>query len=189
MNLATLYAADSLNTRLFLALNHLHHPLLDPLMTAMIYLGSSKMVFFYAAALGAYARVRPQKMSLGYPLVYLAAALLGAVLQAGLKEFFEVPRPAAALGLEDVRILGALPRSYTFPSGHAVFGGVTAATLGWRRGWRWKGAVWLFAILVAWSRVYVGVHYPLDVIAGLGIGAAIGWIVWVWGEHLTQRYQ
>lgn len=180
------YGQQSLNTQLFLVINQLHHPLLDPLMQAMIYLGSSKMVYFYAGALALFIRIQPRKMSWRYPALYLLATLVGVVLQGVLKEVFQVPRPALALGIDQVRVLGELKLHNAFPSGHAVFGGVTAMTVGWRRSWVWKLPLWLFALLVAWSRVYVGVHYPVDVAGGLALGALIGWLIWLGSEKLAK---
>ncbi len=61
-----------------------------------------------------------------------------------------------------------------FPSNHAVNMGAAASvlTVAYPGG---AFAFWGVALLVAYSRVYVGVHYPGDVIAGLLLGAAIGW--------------
>lgn len=68
------------------------------------------------------------------------------------------------------------PRDPSFPSGHAA----NAALLGLLFAWRWPQARWGIALLVlvaALSRVRLGVHYPLDVLAGAllawGVGAAL----------------
>lgn len=73
--------------------------------------------------------------------------------------------------------------SYSFPSGHATFSAAVAAAvllLAWRTRWRWVCAVAgaLFALVVGYSRVYLGVHYPSDIVAGWAL--SVGWVVGVW---------
>jgi undecaprenyl-diphosphatase len=69
----------------------------------------------------------------------------------------------------DVRVIGERPPSLSFPSGHAATGFAGAYTLAyaWPAG---RVAFWALAALIALARVYVGVHYPLDVLAGALVG-------------------
>jgi undecaprenyl-diphosphatase len=60
-----------------------------------------------------------------------------------------------------------------FPSGHAATSAAGAVVLAYLLG-RWGLWLGLLAAAVAFSRVYVGVHYPLDVLAGAALGAGVG---------------
>jgi undecaprenyl-diphosphatase len=61
----------------------------------------------------------------------------------------------------------------SFPSGHAATSVAGAVVLAYLLG-RWWSWLALLAAAVAFSRVYVGVHYPLDVLAGAALGAGVG---------------
>lgn len=73
-----------------------------------------------------------------------------------------------------------VPRSSgpSFPSSHATnhfaLGTFWAATFHHRLKWFWPVPM-LWAVIVGYSQVYVGVHFPLDVAAGAALGAGIGW--------------
>lgn len=107
------------------------------------------------------------------PLVAIAATLsfaLASWLNALLKAAVDRSRPPHEMGLE---ALVGLPSSPSFPSGHAMsaFAVATAIAVlspGLRRG------VLAVAALIAFSRVYLGVHFWLDVLAGAALGAVIG---------------
>lgn len=88
-----------------------------------------------------------------------------------------------------------LPGSYSFPSGHALFSVVFFGTLAalispslkatWKKTLLWFAAT-LLAAVIGFSRVYLGVHYPTDVIAGYA--AALVWVLAVAiGNHLRLR--
>jgi undecaprenyl-diphosphatase len=92
------------------------------------------------------------------------------------KLLFRAPRPYQ-IAPELVRLLINPLSSYGFPSGHvshalAMFG--LAAVWGGKR-WRWI-PVALYTLLVAWARMYAGVHYPQDVIGGAVVGLLSLWI-------------
>jgi undecaprenyl-diphosphatase len=65
------------------------------------------------------------------------------------------------------------PDSQSFPSGHAATS-FAAATVIAAAAPRLRVPLYVLAALIAWSRVYVGVHYPLDVIAGAIYGTLLG---------------
>lgn len=105
----------------------------------------------------------------------LAVVMAGdVVLQNGLKLLFARPRPEP--------FFGPLPGDYSFPSGHAMsaicfFGTLVLLTAGRATLAVRLGLLAAVAALIAgigWSRIYLGVHYPSDVVGGFGIGAA--WI-------------
>jgi membrane-associated phospholipid phosphatase len=83
-------------------------------------------------------------------------------------------RPCHALA--HVEVLLHCASDSSFPSDHAMIAGAFAAGL-LLLDRRLGLAALLFALLLAFARVYVGVHYPSDVVGGLAIGAAIGSLV------------
>lgn len=91
-----------------------------------------------------------------------------------LKEFFGRLRPCRAL--EGVRMLVGCGGGLSFPSSHAVNNFAAAAVIG--HFYPRQKHYWLFfAALVAFSRPYVGVHYPSDIVAGGIVGFGIGWVL------------
>lgn len=172
------YGHGSANERLFLLVNHATSPVLDAVMPAVTFFGGSRLFPLYFALLALLSLVKREAMPGRYPAVYLFAFFLALGAEDLLKEFFRVPRPPVAIGLDKVRVIGHLSRSYSLPSGHAVFSFMTAMVLSYRRNWQWGGTLFLGAALVAWSRIYLGAHYPLDVVGGGVVGCACGYLVW-----------
>lgn len=95
-----------------------------------------------------------------------------------LKGVFDRPRPFERLAEVDP-LLGATVGA-SMPSGHASTSFAGAVVLTALVG-RAIPALFALAVVVAFSRVYVGVHYPLDIVAGAALGAAVGlaavWLV------------
>jgi undecaprenyl-diphosphatase len=91
-----------------------------------------------------------------------------------LKFLFERTRPCHVLS--DVHLLVSCGSGFSFPSSHAVNNFAAAVILSsFLPSWKW--GFFMFAFFMAFSRVYVGVHYPSDIAGGAIIGAGCGWIV------------
>jgi len=88
-----------------------------------------------------------------------------------LKNVFDRQRPSTRY--EDPEPLMHPPASHSFPSGHAATSFACATVIG-ATAPRLRVPLYALAALVAWSRVYVGVHYPLDVLAGAVWGLVVG---------------
>jgi undecaprenyl-diphosphatase len=105
------------------------------------------------------------------------------------KEFFERPRPCKNPDLEGlIHLVKGCSGSYSFVSAHAtnVFGGAWFISRVYRH--RYMTIVMIaWACLVAYSRIYLGVHYPADVLFGALLGIALGALSF-YGYKLTVRY-
>ncbi len=124
-----------------------------------------------------------------YAVVVLAfGILLSDQLNSSVAKFILVrPRPCHVL--QHVHLLVSCGSGYSFPSSHAVNNFCGAVILSF---FFPQAAVWLytFAGIVSFSRVYVGVHYPADVVGGAIIGVCCGLIMialFLWMEHFTLR--
>jgi undecaprenyl-diphosphatase len=121
--------------------------------------------------------------------VLFAITMTGAfVLNAVLKLSYQRARP-------DPYFDFPAPSSYSFPSGHALYafcfyGTLAALVAAGRNGRLARLFVWAMAVLlivmIGFSRVYLGVHYPSDVLAGYA--AAFVWVCTIaLGDHLLHR--
>jgi membrane-associated phospholipid phosphatase len=114
-------------------------------------------------------------------MLLVVCTLVAADLTVGnLTTYFQRPRPCQEQ-LVMARLLVECGGGKSFPSGHGVHNGVVAMVALLVYGWR-TGAVWLLiALLISYSRVYVGVHYPADVLLGMLWGGLLAaCIVAVW---------
>jgi undecaprenyl-diphosphatase len=102
--------------------------------------------------------------------VAILAALASSLVLTLLFQFTVLrPRP------EDVRLIWPTPNFPSYPSGHAAAALAMATVLALTyRGFWWPGTTLTGAGLVALSRVYLGHHYPSDILAGSILGAAVG---------------
>lgn len=149
----------------------------DPLTVVFVMLSAWWMKGVAFVAVGAVGDVRARRP---LPVASLVAAVsvgIGSLVVALLKETVDRPRPAHAdPGIDTV--VGT-PGSPSFPSGHTATAFAAAAVVGaFYPRLRWP--LYGLAALVGFSRIYLGVHFTLDVVAGAILGLSIGLgIVWV----------
>lgn len=188
---------QSLDTHLLLLINHgTANTTFDVLMPA---LSSQGYLLVLPFLLFAIIRGVDQKNSQGKR--YLTAALwtiaisccavyLGGWAEDVLKIAIARERPCRAI--EGIRLITACPKSYSLPSGHAISSFAFAVPLFllsrdyMTMPWRIYPVV--LASLIAFSRMYLGVHYPTDVLAGTVVGAGIGILLAVLWRRITIKY-
>jgi undecaprenyl-diphosphatase len=108
--------------------------------------------------------------------VELAIAGIGAYwLATVFKHLVDRGRPSAFL--VDVVTRGAAVTGLGFPSGHAAVSCALAATAAPFLAPGWRSAVWVIPLLVGFARLYVGAHFPLDVVGGWALGYTVASVV------------
>ena len=146
---------------------------LNPVFEGLSYAGSFGLVWIVIALLLA---VFHRRWGL-FALTVIAIALADASSR-GLKALIDRPRPAVRYAKPEPLV--GTPHDPSFPSGHAATSFAAATMLSFAFP-RLRLPLVLLAAAVAFSRVYVGVHYPLDVIGGAALGvlvaAALAWLV------------
>jgi undecaprenyl-diphosphatase len=151
---------------------------LDPLFVAVTTIGSLGLVWIVLAALLA---IRWRRLPVF--LHVTAGVFLADLLALAVKVVTDRARPYVAEPEPAPLVDAALDLS--FPSGHAATA-FAGATLLASRVPRLAVPLYLLAAAVAWSRVYVGVHYPTDVLVGALLGTAVGAAL-VYLETATAR--
>jgi undecaprenyl-diphosphatase len=149
-------------------------------------LGSGPVLALFVLAVAGSLVVRRQLHALALLLV---ATVGGEGLNLALKDLFDRPRPDIALHLAPVD-------SPSFPSGHAMESAVIYFTLAAllarlveprRLKLYFLGLAAVFSLVVGLSRVYLGVHYPSDVLAGWTAGLAWALLCWTVASYLQRE--
>lgn len=148
-------------------LQTLHQPALDSFLVFITTLGNKGAVWIAIGIL----LLCSKKYRRGGILVLFSLALCLLLGNALLKNLVERPRPCWIR--DTVPLLIHMPRDYSFPSGHSM-SAFAAATALLFTDKRFGAAALVLAVLIAFSRLYLYVHWPTDVLAGalLGIGVA-----------------
>jgi membrane-associated phospholipid phosphatase len=178
---------QALDARLFLAVNHLPHtPLLNRLMyafTMVMTFGCGWILLLGAAAALDKPRGR-QALLQALPPLWFATM----TAEYPIKYYFRRKRPF--IDIVQAIAVGRKPGSYSFPSGHsaAAFAGAWLLRYYYPR----LTLIWYaIAILTGFSRIYLGVHYPGDVLSGAVAGTAIAeaarWVIDEGDEPAVER--
>lgn len=144
---------------------------LDFLMPLVTRIGNKGMIWIVIALV-----LMATKKYRRHGIVLAGALLIGVTLGDGfLKNIFQRPRPFEEI--EGIRLIIKAPTTYSFPSGHttASFGAFWALHKKFSDK-RVTTAVFLIAVFISFSRIYLFVHYPTDIAAGAILGIFSAWL-------------
>lgn len=177
---------------LFLRLNaeQQHQPILDEFMTLMTQYGRELVwpiviltLFIFGGAIG-------KKTAVTMALVMITLIPIGVLS----KEIVSRPRPF----IPETEILLAVDSQYAYPSGHSMIVAAGAAVVlfiffnsNYSSGWKRKILSIVLAIeaaIVCYSRIYVGAHYPLDVVGGILLGVGISFLYISQSKRIENLY-
>jgi len=163
----------------FLWINNSHNRFLDFFMPPVTFLGDG----IFAVIISILMILYKIRYSIFLFLSYLLSGLFVQLLKRLI--FSDFLRPVAyfrELGIEIYTLPGIeIPNHYSFPSGHtatafALYLGISFFV----RSWYWKLALLILAMIAGFSRIYLAMHFPVDVIAGSLIGVLVTFILFNW---------
>lgn len=166
----------NINVELFNFFNHaFQNPILDSIMPIFTHFGGFKFLLLILIAILLYAKISRRETLKKVTIIALAALLFSDAIAIVLKHVVHEPRPF--MTLDNVHLLITEDDLNSFPSGHttSTIAVVTAFVLNMKELAKKHYliidiALIIFAILIPFSRMYVGVHYPGDILAGAILG-------------------
>lgn len=180
-----------LDKRVLIFLNSFHSPLLDPVMIMI-----TKTFFWLPLYLFLiFLLFRKFKREAWFILIGAAITILlsDQITSTLMKPFFARLRPSHDPSIQELlhMVDGYRGGLYGFSSGHAAntIGVSLFVWLTLRPVYRWIGLIFIWAILMTYTRIYLGVHYPGDILVGGSIGLICGWIGFTISVYLRNRYK
>ena len=158
-----------IDRQLFFWINHLpHNAFLNAINLLLSGIGTAGLVWF---VLGVILILKEEIKDHWFLAPIVAAGGTSWLLvEKIIKPWAARSRPALEAG---AIIVGDGRTDFSFPSGHATIAWAMAVVLS-RKEPKWRWLFYTLAILISFSRIYLGKHYPLDVVAGALLGAVIG---------------
>jgi len=155
----------ALDKDIFFLINRISNPFLDSFFVSITYIGST---LFWILMIILFWMKNNRKISIR--LIF--ALLIDSLLLVFLKWFFIRPRPSARF--ENIEVLSE-DFGPSFPSGHSerVFSSAVIIGSVYKK---LRYLLFLLAVLISFSRIYIGVHYPLDSLIGSLNGIMVGYI-------------
>ena len=174
-----LEAIKALDRQWLLAINHANSPVLDAIMV----FASNRLVWFpaYALLIGWLIYFFRRRAVLLLPLIFAAVGLADSITSRIFKPYFGRPRPCHdATIFTQLYLPDGCGGQFGFLSSHAAnsmaLAIFMAVALPAGRFHLLKIIIFAWALLLSYSRMYLGAHYPTDVLGGAAIGALLGWV-------------
>ena len=179
-----------LDKELLLFFNGLHAPWLDTVM-----LLATETFFWtplYVILLWLMIRAHRWNTLLLLMGIALTITLSDQLTSTFMKPFFARPRPSHEPSLSGLLHLvnGYKGGPYGFASSHAAntFGVALFLYLLFRKNYTWAPAIFLWATVVSYTRIYLGVHYPADIMVGALVGIACGLFAYFCTQQIKKRF-
>lgn len=169
---------------ILLFFNGLRSPALDPLVG---FISEWALYGYLLVFLGVALRKQDPKTTRAMLDGWLAFFVSLFVAETIIKPLVHRLRPTGVEALrEQLHVLGAIPSASStgMPSGTATVVAAGAMWITLHFGRTWGALAWACAIFIALTRLYVGIHYPTDLIVGLALGAFVAWLV----HHGVKRF-
>ena len=162
------------------AINNLHNPILDKIMVAITSLGNGGLIWIAIAVFLLFIR-KTRKCG----ILMLISMVMGLILGNGiLKNLIARERPCWID--QSIPLLIPNPHDFSFPSGHTL-ASFEATVMIFLHNKKWGYISLVLAILIAFSRMYLFVHFPTDIICGMALGTLISILVYDSYEILKNR--
>jgi len=180
-----------LDKKILIFLNGFHSPVLDPVMLLITktFFWIPLYVFLIFLLFKNY-RNEAWFILIGAAITIL---LCDQITSTFMKPFFARLRPSQDPSVQNLLHLvdGYRGGLYGFASGHAAntMGVAFFVWLTMRSVYRWIGLIFIWAIVMTYTRIYLGVHYPGDILAGGLIGLFCGWIGYKASSILQKKYK
>ena len=171
-----------LDIQFFLFLNSLHADWMDQ---PMFWISETKpWIPFYIFLIYQMIRTLGKKVWLAILGIVLLIVITDRFTSGFMKPYFKRPRPSHEVSIDGKVHLVKEPNgnyykggSHGFASSHAAntFGLAMFLWLLFRKRWKYASLLFVWAFVVSYSRIYLGVHYPLDIIVGALVGFVTAW--------------
>jgi len=172
----------------FIILNKFHIRPLDYFFRMVTFLGDG--IFIIITALFFFL-----KKNRALSFMIISSYLISGIVVKALKNFFPVPRPAMYFQLNNISYTNfldgvTLHNYYSFPSGHTASAFALVASVAMvSTNKKWGGLLAISAAIIGYSRIYLGQHFPEDVVAGMAIGAISSVICFVFLWKLFCKWE
>lgn len=182
------------NVALFNFINHsLQNPVFDSVLPIVTHFGGFEFLLVLLIVIILYAHFKNKKTLRKFTVLALIALLFSGIMVFILKHLIHEPRPFVSLA--DVHLLVVEDDPLSFPSGHttSTLAVVTFLILNMKELAKKHYKIIdvllvIFAVMIPFSRIYVGVHYPADVIAGAIVGIVGALIVNHFKDRIWKKF-
>jgi undecaprenyl-diphosphatase len=168
-------------TILFFIQENLHFEILDKLMIAVTFLTDGGLIWI-ALAIALVIIKKTRKIGVALIAALIISSIMGEIV---LKNIIQRPRPYE--DFPNIKLLINESSKFSFPSGHTTVSFAAAFVLN-RSNKKFSFLFYGFAVIVGFSRIYLFMHYPTDVMAGIILGLFCGALtMWIFGKMAKQK--